>query len=186
MYRNVFSEFEVRSQYIKVSGSDSFVSMSCVGSSEESLEVKVVTKNCRGELAEEVVMGAGNGTLTESLHVPYEIYNAIYDMTHSTEVAGVYSYGQLNTHPEFALTQEVYDETGDLKYKAYPRCIIESGPNRPVTNGQTEVPELSLTITLLPDDYGQCMYECLVSETDSTITDAWLEGFTSDLVQATA
>ena len=186
MFRNVFSEYEVRSQYIKLTTDDAYTAMSCVGTSEEELEVKVVTKNCRGVLAEEIITGTGSGTLTESLHVPYEIYNKIYAMTHSTELDGVVSYGQLNTHPEFSITQEVYDETGDLKYKAYPRCTIESGPTRSVENGAEEVAELELEIKLLPDDYGQCMYELLVSADTNGLASSWLEGFTSDMVQATA
>lgn len=184
MFREVFSEFEVRAQYIKLADEDSYSTMSCVGTSEEKLEAKIVTKNCRGVLAEEIVVGAGSGTLNESLHVPYDIYNKIYAMTHSTEASGVRSYGQLNTHPEFSLTQAVYDETGDLKYKAYPRCIIENGPNRSVENGAEEVPELELEIKLLPDDYGQCMYELVVSNDTAGLADTWLTGFTSDLVQA--
>lgn len=186
MFRNVFSEFEVRAQYIKVSGDTAYTTMSCVGSSAEELEVKVVTKNCRGELAEEIVTGTGSGTLTESLHVPYEIYNRIYAMSQTTLATGVVAYGQSSAHPEFALTQDVYDETGDRKFKAYPRCIIENGPSRSVENGATEVPELNLTIRLLPDDYGNCMYECYVADADDDLASNWLEGFDADDVQAGA
>lgn len=184
MTKGVYSEFEVQEQHIKVKGEDSFLDMNCVGSSEEELEVKVITKNCRGVVAKKKVKGTGNGTLTESLHVPYTIYNMIYDMVHEDELLeGVVGYGQKSTHPEFALTQKVLDEDDVVKLKAYPRCILESGPKRPVENGAEEVPELELTISLLPDDYGFCMYEALASAVSSTVADTWLTAFTSDLVR---
>lgn len=184
MTRGVFSEFEVQEQHIKVTGQEEFLDMNCVGSSEEELEVKVITKNCRGVKAKEKVKGTGNGTLTESLHVPYQIYNMIYDMTHDDELLeGVVGYGQSSTHPEFALTQKVLDEDDVVKLKAYPRCILESGPHRPVENGQEEVPELELTISLLPDEYGYCMYEALAATVDSTVATNWLTDFSPELVR---
>lgn len=184
MTKGVFSEFEVQEQHIKVVGESSFLDMNCVGSSEEELEVKVITKNCRGVVAKKKVKGTGNGTLTESLHVPYNIYNMIYDMVQSDELLeGVVGYGQKSTHPEFALTQKVLDEDDVVKLKAYPRCILESGPKRPVENGAEEVPELELTISLLPDEYGYCMYEALASAVTSTVADTWLTAFTPDLVR---
>lgn len=65
MTKGVFSEFEVKEQWIKVKGEESYSTMSCVGSSEEELEVKVITKKCRGVKAKEKVKGTGSGTLTE-------------------------------------------------------------------------------------------------------------------------
>lgn len=184
MTKGVFSEFEVLEQWIKVAGDNTYSTMSCVGSSEEELEVKVVTKKCRGRKAKEKVKGTGNGTLKESLHVPYEIYNKMYNMTRENLADGVLAYGQNSTHPEFAITQKVLDEDDEVKYKAYPRCIIEEGPKRSVENGAEEVPELELTIALLPDDNGECMYEALASGLDETIASKWLENFTIDLVKA--
>lgn len=184
MTKGVFSEFEVRQQFIKVGKEAKFEEMSCVGSSEEELEVKVITKNCRGVKAKEKVKGTGTGTLTQSLHVPREIYNKMYAMQRTTLKEGVYTYGQGSSHPEFALTQRVLDEDDVEKYKAYPRCILESGPKRPVENGQEEVPELELTISLLPDDNGECMYEALVEDLEEDVKTKWLEEFTLDLVKS--
>lgn len=186
MTKNVFSEFEVKEQLIKVTGAEQYEQMSCVGSSEEELEVKVITKKCRGVVAKERVKGTGNGSLKESLHVPRDIYNKIYDMNNANLIDGVNSYGQDSMHPEFALTQLVIDEDDEEKLKAYPRCIMESGPARKVENGAEEVAELDLTIKLLPDEFGQCMYEILVSDLpeDLSVTkETWLTGFTPDMVQ---
>lgn len=185
MTKGVFSEFEVKEQWIKVKGEESYSTMSCVGSSEEELEVKVITKKCRGVKAKEKVKGTGSGTLTESLHVPRVIYNKMYDMNRANLKKGVYAYGQSSSHPEFSITQRVLDEDDEEKFKAYPRCILESGPKRAVENGQEEVPELELTITLLPDDNGECMYEALKSELEEETAGKWLEHFETSLVQST-
>lgn len=185
MTKGVFSEFEVKEQWIKVAGEENYSTMSCVGSSEEELEVKVITKKCRGVKAKEKVKGTGSGTLTESLHVPRDVYNKMYDMTRANLKKGVYAYGQNSSHPEFSITQRVLDEDDEEKFKAYPRCILESGPKRSVENGKEEVPELELTITLLPDDNGECMYEALKSELDEEIAGKWLEHFDTSLVQST-
>lgn len=185
MTNGVFSEFEVEEQHIKMADEDSYSTMSCVGSSEEDLEVKIITKKCRGAIAKEKVKGTGNGTLTESLHVPRDIYNKMYNMNRSNLKKGVYAYGQNSSHPEFSITQRVLDEDGVEKFKAYPRCVLESGPKRPVENGQEEVPELELTIKLLPDDNGECMYEALKSELDEETAGKWLEHFDTSLVQST-
>lgn len=185
MTNGVFSEFEVKAQYIKIANEDSYSTMSCVGSSEEDLEVKIITKKCRGAIAKEKVKGTGNGTLTESLHVPRDIYNKMYDMNRPNLKKGVYAYGQNSSHPEFSITQRVLDEDGVEKFKAYPRCVLESGPKRPVENGQEEVPELELTIKLLPDDNGECMYEALKNELDEETAGKWLEHFDTSLVQRT-
>lgn len=185
MTNGVFSEFEVKEQHIKMADEDNYSTMSCVGSSEEDLEVKIITKKCRGAIAKEKVKGTGNGTLTESLHVPRDTYNKMYNMNRPNLKKGVYAYGQNSSHPEFSITQRVLDEDGVEKFKAYPRCVLESGPKRPVENGQEEVPELELTIKLLPDDNGECMYEALKSELDEETAGKWLEHFDTSLVQST-
>ena len=45
MTKGVFSEFEVRKQYLKLLGVNdaTFEEISCVGSAEEELEVKTIT-----------------------------------------------------------------------------------------------------------------------------------------------
>ena len=185
MYNGVFSEFEVREQHIKVAGDEAYADMNCVGTSEEELDAKVITKNCRGVMARKKVRGTGTGKLTEKLHVPRVVYNKIYAMNHESLAEGVHGYGQNSKHPEFSLTQKVLDEDDEVKLKAYPRCVIESGPHRPIENGAEEVAELDLEISLLPDENGYCMYEALESEVSSTIATSWLTDFSTELVKGT-
>lgn len=182
---NIFSEFEIIEQHIKVAGEDTYEDMNCVGSIEEELAVRTITKKCRGRIRKKRTRGTGDGTLKESLHVPRTVYNKIYDMTREKLAKGVYAYGENSKHPEFSLTQKVLDEDENVKYKAYPRCILSSGPSRKIENGAEEVAELEMTIDLMPDENGECMYEALESELESEeIKQQWLTNFSLELVKA--
>lgn len=76
------------------------------------------------------------------------------------------------------------DEDENVKYKAYPRCILSS-PSRKIENGAEEVAELEMTIDLMPDENGECMYEALESELESEeIKQQWLTNFSLELVKA--
>ena len=171
-----YSEYELKEQAIKVAGSNAYIPMNCVGTSEEELNVKIISKNCRGVKAKERVRGDGTGTLTQTLHVPVAVYNAIYDLNQSGLENGVRAYGRPNVHPEATLVQKVEDEDGVLKYKAYPRVILESGPKRPITNGADEVAELNLEWALLPDENGYCMYE-MFAEDNTELANKWMTAF---------
>ena len=59
MTNGVFSEYELREMGIKTEGSEAYVSANCVGSCEEELETKVVSKSCRGVVIKKTVRGAG-------------------------------------------------------------------------------------------------------------------------------
>ena len=171
---------------IKADGDSAYEAANCVGSIEEELEVKIVTKNCRGTVLKQRTRGAGNGTLTTSLHVPYVIYNKLYDMNRADLASGVKAYGTPSVHKEFSLVLHVKDEDGAEKYKAYPKCIMTSGPNRSIENGADEVAELEIEIGVMPDDYGYCVYEALAVDLSESIKNAWMTGFTPELVRGTS
>ena len=186
MTKGVFSEFEITEQHIKIGNSENYEDMNCVGSSEEEVEVKVITKKCRGVVAKEKVKGTGNGSLKLSLHMPYAIYTKLFGMEKEGLAKGVYAYGQGSVHPEFSLTQRVIDEDDAVMLKAYPRCIMETNPTIKIENGAEEVAEVEITAKLLPDDTGMCKYEALESELEDEVKTSWLTAFTPDLVKATA
>lgn len=184
MTNGVFSEYELREQGLKTEGSEAFQAANCVGSCEEELNAKVISKSCRGVVMKKVVKGDGTGTLSESLHMPYDLYNEIYGTELDTLIEGVRAYGTNSRHKTFALTQHVFDENGVEKFKAYPKCIIETGVVRKIENGAEEVAEIELEISLMPDEYGNCMYEALASElTDETAKTNWMTAFTPAMVQ---
>ena len=180
----VFSEYELREMGIKFKSGSEYISANCVGSCEEELETKVITKKCRGVIAKITVKGTGNGTLKISLHMPYEIYKQAYGMELDELIKGVTAYGQNSRHEAFSVVQHVYDEDGNEKFKAYPNCIIQSGVTRKIENGAEEVAEIELEISVMPDDYGNGMYEALASElSDTNVKTEWMTAFEPSLVQ---
>lgn len=185
--QSVFSEYEIRKTSIKVKGEETFTSADCLGSAEEELETLVVTKSCRGKVVKTRVSGTGNGTLTISAHMPYELYAKIFDMDQPGLVEGVIAYGSNSVHPEFCIVMDVYDEDGNEKFKAYPNCIMQNGVARSTENGAEEVAEVEMEISIMPDEYGNALYEVCVADlgTDTAQLKAkWMTSFEPSLVQA--
>lgn len=180
----VFSEYELRKMSIKVGEEGQYKSADCVGSCEEEMETKVVTKSCRGVVAKTRVWGTGNGTLNISAHMPMDIYHDVFGMMADGLLEGVYAYGKPSVHPTFSITQEVYDEDGNKKFKAYPNCIMQSGVARSIENGAEEVAEIEMEVSVMPDEEGFGLYEALESElTDDTAKTTWMTAFTPELVK---
>ena len=181
-----YSEFELKQQAFKFKGENTYTSMKCVGSSTENLDAREITKSCRGVVVKRKIKGAGTGTLDQTLHIPVAIWDKFYNMAQAGLIEGVKAYGQKSVHAEFSLVQEVEDEDGNVKYKAYPRGILTAGPNRAITNGATEVAEVSISIALMPDEEGNCMYEAFADELDNTTKAAWMTSWTPEMMQAQA
>ena len=184
MTHNVFSEFEVDKTSVKFEGDTEYSTMDCVGSSEETLNTKIITKKCRGTVAKTRTKATGDGTLKMNLHVPYDIFIKAWGLSNDGLKDGVYKYGKDSRHKEFCLVQHVMDEDGNEKLKAYPRCIIQTGITRKVENGAEEVAESELEIAIMPDSDGVGMYEALADNLDSATKNAWLTSFSSALVKS--
>jgi hypothetical protein len=178
-----FSDYELREMGIKVAGSEAYVSANCVGSCEEELDAKVISKSCRGVVFKKTVKGAGTGKLVISMHMPWNIYVDVYGMDLDTLIDGVMAYGINSIHKGFSCTQHVFDEDGVEKFKAYPNCIINVRPTITTENGAEEVAQVEMEIGVMPDTYGNGMYEALAEGLEQTIATSWMENFTSDLVQ---
>jgi hypothetical protein len=188
-YTEVFSEYEIDKMSIKVDGEATFTANDCVGSVEEELEVKEVTKSCRGVVKKIKVRGEGTGTVTVSAHWHEDIYNKIYAMGVSGLIDGVKAYGTNSNHPFFTMIMHVMDEDGIEKFKAYPKCIMRSRPKKKTENGAEEVAEVEMEIGVMPDDYGNTVYEALASTlpTTGTITkDTFMTAFTAAAMQKAA
>ena len=77
------------------------------------------------------------------------------------------------------------DEDGNIKYKAYPKCAVKTGPSNTIENGGEEVQEIEVTFSLYPDDYGYCEYEAPAIELDDTTKGKWMTEFTPELLRKT-
>lgn len=185
MTNGVFSDFEIDKMSVKFASSTSStaVAMNCVGSVEEEMTAKEITKKCRGVVIKDVVKGTGEGTLTISAHVPYAIFKEAFGMEHDDLADGVVAYGTSSRHKAFCLTMHVVDEDGAEKYKAYPNCIFKARPTISTENGAEEVAEVEIEIAVMPDSNGNGMYEALADGLSETIKSGWLSNFTYDLVK---
>lgn len=184
MTNGVFSDFEIDRMSVKFADSDSALAMNCVGSVEEELTAKEITKKCRGVIIKDVVKGTGEGTLTISAHVPYDLFIEAFGMENESLKTGVVAYGTSSRHKNFCLTMHVVDEDGVEKYKAYPNCIFKARPTLSTENGAEEVAEVEIEIAVMPDENGFGMYEALATGLDETIASSWMDKFNYTLVKA--
>lgn len=178
-----YSEFEIDKLFIKFKGDEKHEETGAVGSMEEAMGAKTVTKNYKGKNAKSRTRGTGAGTLKLSLHMNYEKYNQMFGKKNEGLIDGVTSYGEESLHEVFSMTALVKDEDGYEKLKAYPKCTVTNAPSGKIENGAEEVPEIELEIAVMPDEYGQGQYEALKDELAAEIATAWMESFTPDLVR---
>ena len=183
----VFSEYEIKNSAIKINnGTDTgFKKVGCVGKIEEALDCITVTKKCEGVVKKTVTRGAGTGESKITLHMNYNLYIQIFGMDDENLLDGVYGYGTNSRHREFTYVGEVMDEDGNIKYKAYPKCAVKTGPSNTIENGGEEVQEIEVTFSLYPDDYGYCEYEAPAIELDDTTKGKWMTEFTPELLRKT-
>lgn len=182
-YKDVFSEYEIKESSIKIEGEQTFEKIGCVGSIEETMECKTITKKCEGVLAKAVTKGEGSGEVTLSLHMRYDLYTKLFGMEDDTLIEGVLAYGRNSRHKNFTFVAKVKDEDGNMKYIAYPKLVIQSGPKNKIENGAEEVAEIEITATILPDENGKGKYQALDLLLDTTVKGKWMTEFTPDLVK---
>ena len=185
MATSVFSDYEIDELGIKFDGEEEYGVIRCIGSLEEEMNTRTISKKCRGITVKEITKGDGTGTVKISAHIPWDIYTKGYGMNLDTLIKGVKAYGRNSVHPSFSATGHVTDEDGVEKYKAYPKCVIKTGKAAKITNGEEEVAEVELEIGVTPDEYGNGVYEALASELeDASVKAAWMNAFTPELVQS--
>lgn len=178
------SDFELDQLGMKFEGEEAYETVDCVGSCEEEMAVKSVTKSCRGVVVKKRSKGTGEGTLKVTAHIPWAIFTKAYGMELDTLVEGVKAYGRNSIHKTFSLVAHVLDEDNNEKLKAYPNCIINTGVVRKIENGAEEVAEMELEIGVMPDEHGNGLYEAVVAElTDENVKNTWMTAFTPALVQ---
>lgn len=182
-YKTVFSEYEIKETAIKFEDETTFQAIGCVGSLEEELETLTVTKKCEGVVVKSVTRGSGNGELTISLHMNYNLYVTAFGMADESLVDGVLGYGQNSRHKNFTLVAKVKDEDGNVKYIAYPKLIFQTGLANKIENGAEEVAEIEITAYVQPDENGFAKYEALDKLLDTNLKTKWMTEFTPALVK---
>lgn len=185
MYNGGFSEFEIKKCSIRFkNATEPAKIIGCVGSCEESMNVKTITKRCEGVVVITITKGDGTGELKLSLHMKYDAFIEAYGMEFENLKDGVYAYGRNSVHKHFCFTYQAIDEEGDIKLKAYPNCVISTGFARKIENGGEEVAEMELTIAVNPDEEGVGVYEAIESNIkDEELKSKWLTEFSAELVK---
>ena len=105
-----FSEFELQEFGMKFPEDTEHKVAGAVGTLEESMNTKTVTKKYKGVEAKTRTRGTGAGELKISMHMDYEMYKKTYGMILDTLVEGVHAYGQNSVHPVFSSITFVVDE----------------------------------------------------------------------------
>lgn len=183
-YKDVFSEYEIKDASIKFEGDEgAYEKLGCVGSIDESMETVTVTKKCEGVVTKSVTRGTGNGELTISLHMRYDLYIKAFGMEDAALKDGVVGYGRESRHKSFAFVAKVKDEDGKVKYIAYPNLVVSSGSARKIENGAEEVAEIELTVAVNPDANGFGKYEALDTLLDVELKGKWMSEFSPELVK---
>lgn len=177
----IFSEFFLNRIGIKPSGSETTTVIDCVGSLEEEMEVKTVTKSCRGRVKKSRTKGS-SGTLKITAHLPYQTYLSIYGMDDDRFATGVYGYGTLSMHKECLITAEVMDEDDNVQYRAYP-CAVATSKSSKVNDDDTEVAMVELEFSITADDNETIVYQSLKEDISEEIASAWMAEWTPDLVK---
>ncbi len=181
----IYSRFEIKKSKIKVANDTKVYSLNCVGKLDTELNMKTITKSCAGVVKKKRNRGAGDGTATLSLHIPYELYRKIYGMDVEGLIDGVSAYGSASVHKEFSFTGVVLDEDGVELLIALPICMASSGPKQSIENGAEEVVEVEIEMDLMPDEFDFCEYEIPSAELPESITEEkWLTEFTPSMLQA--
>lgn len=181
------SEYELDQLGIRFTDASTAEMIKCIGSAEEEMEAKTISKSCRGVVVKEIIKGTGRGTLKITAHIAWALYTKFYGMTLDTLIEGVKAYGRNSVHSAFCTTAHVTDEDGEEKYKAYPNCVVKSGVVRKIENGAEEVAELELEISVSPDEYGNGLYEVAADELKNDDVKAdWMTAFDPAMVQAVA
>lgn len=180
----VFSEAEVRKIGVIIGDATEADVNECVGSWEEEMQVKTVTKKCRGVVQKSRTKGTGNGTIKASLHMAQDLFASMFGMKSEDLKDGVIAHGTSSIHPVFCVTALVLDEDDNEKLKAYPSCTIQSALSRKVENGAEEIAEIEVEIAVLPDKYGYGMYEAVVSDLeDEQLKENWLSSFKPEMAR---
>lgn len=177
----VFSEYELEKQFIKVAGSQEAVDISCTSTCKVTKTLKKATKKCRGMTKKSKPRVIGM-EIEVGVHIPRSVLIEINGLGNESLKQGVNGVSRKNIFKEFLLTQDVRDEDDISLFKAYPRCILSEPVEVSIDNSSDDVVETTLKITVMPDDNDFFEYEGIKDELEPGTQSAWLKNFSDALV----
>lgn len=185
-YGEIFSEYDITEWGIRFGDDAEATIMDTLGTAEETMEVRTVTKNKRNMPWKTRTKATGSGEVKVTAHIREDVYGQMFGMYVDGYKDGVMAYGNLSVHEQFCMTEKVEDEDGNVKLKAYPCCTVKEGISRKVETNAEEIAEVELTVSVDPDVTGMGMYQVIVQEdTDEKMLNDWMKKFDASLVSAT-
>ena len=182
-----FSEVEVTKLGIRIGTAKKADVLTCVGKLEEEMNCKTMTKKCGAKILKTRTKGTGDGTAKVSVYMPQDTLADLHGMTRTELKDGVIAYGTNSLHAEVCITAEVLDEDGNKKFKAYPKCTIQTALSRSVDNDSEDISMLELEFAIMPDEHGEGLYEAIADDLkDATVKQKWMEEFSRSLVTTEA
>lgn len=182
MQQTEFSEYSIKEMNLNF-GNQNSMPAGCIGTCEEALDVKILTKKCKGVVTKKKTKHSGGGELKITGHMLLEAYYTMHGMKNADLAEGVMSFGS-GSMPSMCITMVVLDEDDNVKLKAYPNSTVSSGPARKIDASSEEIAEVELTISLAADSNGNCLYEKIVDPTtDEELMTKWMTNFNYDLVE---
>lgn len=183
-YTEVFSEYDIEQWGIQFEEDAEATIMDTLGTAEETMEVRTVTKQKRNMPWKTRTKATGAGEVKISAHVREDVFKNMFGMYVEGYKDGVTVYGSGSTHKQFCMTELVTDEDGNQKLKAYPVCTVKEGLSRKVETNSEEIAEVEMTISVDPDPEGVGLYEIVVTEaTETDLVDLWMKDFGLELVK---
>lgn len=176
----VYSEFEVFEQKIKVDKTENFRNVDCISSCKVTKTLKKRIKKCRGVEVKSKPRVIGVA-IEMSVHMPRDIYNDINGLNSSLLKDKVNGTGLRNEFKTFAITQEVLNEDDISMFKAYPKCILDEAVEENIDNTADEVTEITCKIKAYPDENGFFEYQALKTDLDEQSQKDWMTKFTPSM-----
>lgn len=182
-YDEIFSEYDITEWGIRFGDDSEATIMDTLGTAEETLETRTVTKNKRNMPWKTRTKATGSGEVKIAAHIRQDVYARMFGMYVDGYKDGVMAYGTLSIHEQFCMTEKVEDEDGNVKLKAYPCATVKEGISRKVETNAEEIAEVELTVSVDPDEMGNGMYELIVQEdTDEGMKENWMKKFDSSII----
>ena len=180
-----FTEVEIKKRGIRIGAATKADVLDCVGKLEEEMNCKTMTKKCGSRILKTRTKGTGDGTAKVSAYVPQDMLADLHGMNRTELKDGVIAYGMNSLHAVACITAEVLDEDNNPKHKAYPNCTIQTALSRSVDNDSEDISMLELEFAIMPDEYGEGLYEAVEDDLkDETVKQKWMEEFSRELVEA--
>lgn len=183
--QDVFSFYDCPKAGFKFDGEQATIVTDTLAKLDESMEIKVITKNKRNLSWKEKAQPTGKGELTLAIHITNELRNKLYGLSQSGLKANAGAYGTTSRHGKFLFTCLLEDEDGNQMLKAYPNCQVTSGLTENLSANGDTIEEVEITISVTPDENGNSEYRLLMTENEKTVTvDAWISTFSTSMVEA--